>query len=77
MRTGDVRAEAIAMFIFIALGVSLIPLMENGFWTTYNTYFGRPQHLVNEFQATNDLLEVNYEVKEASQIKHSARRLPR
>ena len=67
MRTGDVKAEAIAMFIFILMGISLIPLMRNGFWTTYNSFFGQPQHLLNEFQQTNDLLEVQYSIKKGSE----------
>lgn len=67
MRTGDFRAEAIAMFVFIIMGISLLPLMRNGFWTTYNSFFGKPQHLLNEFQQTNDLLEVQYTIKKGSE----------
>lgn len=67
IRTDDYRAEAVAMFIFIILGISLIPLMQNGFWTTYNSFFGKPMHLVSEFEKSDDLMLVEYQIKKGSE----------
>ncbi|MFK7933416.1 MAG: metal-dependent hydrolase [Saprospiraceae bacterium] len=68
MRVDDIRAESIAMAIFLGMWLLLLPLIQNGFWTTYNTYFGKPQHLVSEFQNATDLLAVDYQIKRGSQI---------
>jgi inner membrane protein len=58
--TGDTKAESITFASFILLGVTLQPLMTNGFWTTYNSSFGTQKHLSSEFQKSKDLLEVSY-----------------
>ena len=68
MRVDDIRSETIAMAIFLGMWLLLLPLIQNGFWTTYNTFFGKPQHLVSEFQNSTDLLSVDYQVKRGSQI---------
>jgi inner membrane protein len=58
--TGDGRAESITFASFLVLGLTLQPLMTNGFWTTYNSAFGTQKHLSSEFQKSKDLLEVSY-----------------
>lgn len=67
IRVDDYKAEAITMFIFIILGIGLLPLMQDGFWTTYNSYFGKPMHLANEHKMSKDLLLVEYDIKKASE----------
>lgn len=58
--SGKLRTETMAFFFFIAMGVFMQPLMEQGFWTTYNRSFGTMQHLFSEFRKSDDLLEVDY-----------------
>lgn len=69
LKVYDKQTEIITAIVFLILGISLIPLMRSGFWMTDKTYLGRPQHLIDEFRATNDLLQVNYEVKNQKEIK--------
>lgn len=58
--SGNPRTESMAFFFFIAMGVFMQPLMENGWWTTYNRAFGTMKHLYSEFRKSDDLLEVEY-----------------
>ena len=60
IRTGDIRAETIAFCLFILLSISLRPLFQQGFWTSYNRLFGTMHHLAAEFKKADDLLEVEY-----------------
>ncbi|MEZ5044154.1 MAG: metal-dependent hydrolase [Saprospiraceae bacterium] len=60
IRTGDIRAETIAFCLFILLSISLRPLFQQGFWTSYNRLFGTMHHLAAEFKKADDLLEVTY-----------------
>ena len=64
----DNRAEAIVFCSFIVLGISMWPLFQNGFWTTYNRSFGTPKHLVAEFHDSEDLLSVEYKLHRGSRI---------
>lgn len=68
IRVDDYKAEAVCMFIFIVMGIGCMPLMKNGFWTTYNSAFAKPQHLMNEYQMSQDLLLVDYRIKKGSDI---------
>lgn len=58
--SGNLRTETMAFFFFIAMGVFMQPLMEQGWWTTYNRAFGTMKHLYSEFRKSEDLLEVEY-----------------
>ena len=58
--SGNLRTETMAFFFFIAMGVFMQPLMEQGFWTSYNRAFGTMKHLYSEFRKSDDLLEVEY-----------------
>lgn len=58
--SGNLRTEAMAFFFFVAMGVFMQPLMENGFWTQYNRAFGTMKHLYSEFNKSEDLLLVKF-----------------
>ena len=49
------------MFVFFR------PLMENGWWTSYNRLFGTTKHLASEFKKSDDLLLAHYEARKGSQ----------
>lgn len=59
-RTGDIKAESISFASFVLLGVTLQPLMSNGFWTSYNALWGTQKHLASEFHKAGDLLGLEY-----------------
>ena len=67
-RTGD-RAHETVLFAGIALTFLFCqPLMQNGFWTTYNRSFGYPKHLWSEFKKSEDILEVDFAFRDGSEI---------
>ena len=66
-RTGG-QGEIAVFGVFSALTVFSYPLMENGFWTTYNRNFGTPKTLYSEFIKSNDLLEATYIIQKGSAI---------
>jgi inner membrane protein len=59
-KTGDWKAESVSFSLFLLTGVTMQPLMTQGFWTTYNSQFGTQKHLASEFHKSKDLLEVEY-----------------
>ena len=56
IRTGAYGTEAMCFGGFCLLTSFSFPLMENGFWTTYNTSFGTPKTLFSEFKKSPDLM---------------------
>ncbi|MEM6359974.1 MAG: metal-dependent hydrolase [Bacteroidota bacterium] len=68
-KTGNLRQESTVFCVLLLSGLWLQPLMKTGFWTQYNRFFGTPTHLVSEYHKTPDLLRVDYEVKDGTEIK--------
>lgn len=68
----DVRHELIVMIIFLMIGFSLLPLFQNGFWTTYNSSFSTLSHLHSEFLKADDMLYVSIDVKSGSLVESVA-----
>ena len=60
IESGNIRSEAVALLVFSALSFSCYDLFSNGFWTQYNRIFGTVRHVYNEFRATPNFLEVEY-----------------
>lgn len=56
IKTGNYGTEAMCFGGFCLLTSFSYPLMENGFWTTYNTSFGTPKTLHSEFVKSPDLM---------------------
>lgn len=56
IKTGNYGTEAMCFGGFCLLTSFSYPLMENGFWTTYNTSFGTPKTLRSEFVKSPDLM---------------------
>ncbi|MFK8007938.1 MAG: metal-dependent hydrolase [Saprospiraceae bacterium] len=63
----DVKSEARIFGFFGICFFLMMPLMEQGFWTSYNRTFGTQSHLKSEYNASLDLLEVEYSYKMGSQ----------
>ena len=70
IRTDDRKTETILFLLFLMLNLSLRPLFQNGFWTSYNRLFGTMHHLYAEFQQAKDLLSVEYFTRKGSQPFH-------
>lgn len=67
-RTGD-RAHETLLFAGIALVFLFCqPLIQDGFWTTYNRSFGYPKHLWSEFKKSEDVLSVDFSFRDGSEI---------
>lgn len=60
-RSGNIRSEAIALFIFTFVLISSYDLFQNGFWTTYNRSFGTIKHAYREFREGENIVSVTYE----------------
>jgi inner membrane protein len=67
-RTGDTKTEFVMFGIFSGLTVFSMPLMENGFWTSYNSSMGTPKHLHSEFIKSTDLIEATYKIQSGSEM---------
>ena len=63
----DVKSEARIFGFFGICFFLMMPLMEQGFWTSYNRTFGTQSHLKSEYNASLDLLEVDYSYKMGSE----------
>jgi inner membrane protein len=72
MRTGNLKAEALLFCIFLGLGFFLRPLFKNGWWTSYNRFFGNLSHLDSEQHKTTDLLHCTYSLQEGSRERQGA-----
>lgn len=60
-RSGNLKSEAIALFIFTFVLFSSYDLFKNGFWTTYNRSFGSIKHAYREFRDSENLVVVKYQ----------------
>jgi len=67
-RTGNLRTETMIFSFFIFSGIFLQPLMQDGFWTTYNRLFGTMKHLHSEFAKSDDLLGITYNYRIGSEV---------
>ena len=62
IETGNIRSEMLSVLVFAALSFSCYDLFSNGFWTQYNRIFGTVRHVYNEFRATPNFLEIEYNI---------------
>ena len=69
IRTGNLKQEGIALFIFSLMTIFMQDLFANGFWTTLNKSFGSITHVNKEFKNTNNLMEVTYNYIEFGETK--------
>lgn len=67
-RTGKPKSEVMIFGFFTISLLMLQPLMDKGFWTSYNQAFGTPKHLAAEFKRSSDVLFVDFELKEGTDI---------
>ncbi len=69
LSTGNLRQEGMFFSVMMLSGMWLQPLMETGFWTQYNRTFATTTHLVSEFHKTDDLLRVDWIIKDGIEEK--------
>jgi len=67
--TGNIRQEGMFFSVMILSALWLQPLMKSGFWTQYNRTFATTVHLVSEFHKTDDLLRVDWTIKDGIEKK--------
>jgi inner membrane protein len=60
-KSGNIKSEAIALFIFTFVLFTFYDLFKNGFWTTYNRSFGTIRHAYREFKESEYIVKVSYE----------------
>lgn len=60
IKTGNLKQEGIALFIFAFFALFFQDLFKNGFWLTYNRKFNDITHLERQFKNSNTLLNVKY-----------------
>ncbi|MBC8109865.1 MAG: metal-dependent hydrolase [Verrucomicrobia bacterium] len=63
MPTGNLTIETLVFFVFNSLTLTCYPLMNQGFWMTYNNAFKTFSHLQNEYRRSQDGLEVTFQTK--------------
>jgi inner membrane protein len=56
--SGDMKSETVIFFLFIGLTLTCMPLMSQGFWTTYNNAFATISHLEREYLTSKDVIAV-------------------
>lgn len=59
-RSGNIKSEAIALFIFTFVLFTSYDLFQYGFWTSYNRSFATVKHVFREFKKSENLLIVDY-----------------
>lgn len=60
LKVKDLKSESLVFALFLGIMLFCYPLMEQGFWTTYNRQFGTLDHLNREYIGSSDLLKVEY-----------------
>lgn len=66
VKTGNPKTEAGIFIGFSVVLIGCLPLLQQGFWTSYNRTFSTPMHLVSEFEKSTDLLQASYQVQRGS-----------
>ena len=60
IETGNFQQEGIVFVLLSLATISLAPMMEKGFWTSFNQTFATPVHLVAEFNSSKTVVSVDY-----------------
>ena len=60
LRNTNFKNEVAGFIIFIMLGFSLLPLYQNGFWTSYNRAFGTILHVHRENRSSKTFIKCQY-----------------
>lgn len=61
IKSGNLKSEGIALFLFTGMALFLQPLFSQGFWTTYNNQFDSIGHVFREFSSSEKALVINYD----------------
>lgn len=64
----DRSSQLVILAVFLISGIFMRPLMEDGFWTSYNRLFGTMKHLQSEYLKADDLLFAEFEIKNGSHL---------
>ena len=68
LRVRDFRSEFFVFIIFIVLLLFMRPLLNSGFWSSYNRLFGTQANLHSQYLKSNSLLYATYNLKSGSVI---------
>lgn len=60
-RSGNLKSEAMVLFLFTIVLMSSYDLFKNGFWTTYNRSFGTITHVYREFSRSTNWVQTKYD----------------
>jgi inner membrane protein len=69
LKSSDFKTETIIFCFFIIIGITCQPLFAQGFWTSFNNAFGTLKHLTNEFNNSEQLIEVEYNYTHSGTIQ--------
>ena len=69
LRTNSLMHETVVFCIFIVSALFMKPLFADGFWTSYNRFFGSMQHLVSEYHKSENLLKVEFSIQHGSEVQ--------
>lgn len=61
IRSGDIKSEGIAFFIFAVLTIFMQDLFYQGFWSKLNNQFGDFKHIQKEFKENKNQLILEYD----------------
>ncbi len=68
LSSADVKAEIVVFFVFVGLIFTALPLMSQGFWTSYNRTFATFSHLHQEHRRADDLLHVRTQAGQSGYV---------
>jgi membrane-bound metal-dependent hydrolase YbcI (DUF457 family) len=60
LHTGNIKTEGIVFTIFILMGITLLPLFNQGFWTSYNREFATIAHCNRENKNATEWILCEY-----------------
>lgn len=67
--TNNVVQEAQVFVFFMVASIALFPLFKKGFWTSYNQTFSTVEHVHSEFNKSDDLLQLSFDIKLFTELK--------
>jgi len=68
LKVKDLKSESLIFALFLGILLFCYPLIQQGFWTTYNQQFGTLDHLHREYIGSEDILIVEYDFTDRGKI---------
>lgn len=67
-RTGNLKAEGMAFFLFSLFALLLQPLFAKGFWLSYSNNFNSLTHVAREYKRDNKIMVLDFQVQYFDQL---------